>query len=122
MIPDTFTPQGLFDFVVAHLRKQGVKSRCDLACLYRGPGGLKCAAGCVIRDDEYEGWMEGGAIEQVVSGAETPASLRLRLGPHLHALSLLQQVHDKYDARAWEQRLAEAATLSGLVYTPPVSP
>lgn len=50
------TAQQVFDQVVAHLKKQGRQS--TLAgigqCAYRGEGGLKCAAGCLIADSEYD--------------------------------------------------------------------
>ena len=31
-------------------------------CVYRGPNGLKCAAGWLIDDADYCGWMEGENI------------------------------------------------------------
>lgn len=55
-IPDTF--QEVFDIVSKHLLKQKVKSAAKIhpvknMCKYRGPNGLKCAAGILIPDEEY---------------------------------------------------------------------
>lgn len=47
------TPQELFDRAVIAVDRQGKPSRgADGRCLYRGPGGLKCAAGHLIDDDD----------------------------------------------------------------------
>lgn len=49
------TEQEVFDQVVNHLRKQGKQSFSKQGgCAYRGKEGLKCAAGCLISDKEYE--------------------------------------------------------------------
>ena len=44
--------QEVFDFVAIHLLTQNEKSGDDQVCYYRSPTGLKCAAGCLIADDE----------------------------------------------------------------------
>lgn len=46
------TEQQVFDQVAGHLltQKEVLPSP---ACFYRGPNGLKCAAGCLIANDEY---------------------------------------------------------------------
>lgn len=39
------------------------KSRADkIGCLYRGPNGMKCAAGHLIPDEKYKPKMEGDPI------------------------------------------------------------
>ena len=59
------TLQEIYDKVVNHLRTQNAKSLsfvCDTdehaSCAYRGDGGLKCAAGCLITDELYDNNME----------------------------------------------------------------
>jgi hypothetical protein len=54
------THQETFDIVYNAILKQGCFSY-DLAegCLYRGPNGVKCAAGHLIPDDKYDPKMEG---------------------------------------------------------------
>lgn len=88
--------QEVFDTVVRHLAKQGAKSAVMKKgetgtsyerCMYRGPDGLKCAAGALINDDEYDPSMEG-----VVFGSmsKRPA----RLAPFEHLINRLQVAHD----------------------------
>ena len=54
-------PQEVFDQIVTHLLTQNKQSKYykDLRtfCAYRS-GDLKCAAGCLIDDDEYSPEME----------------------------------------------------------------
>jgi hypothetical protein len=48
------TLQEVFDIVSKHLLKQNERSAfSDESCSYRGPNGLKCAAGILIPDEEY---------------------------------------------------------------------
>ena len=55
------TPQEVFDQVSQHLLKQNKQStryeKLRNFCAYRS-GNLKCAAGCLIDDDEYSPEME----------------------------------------------------------------
>lgn len=55
-IPDTL--QELFNIVSLHLLNQGQKSAHETLCMYRGPNGMKCAAGVLIPDNEYNPSME----------------------------------------------------------------
>ena len=63
---DSMTPQEVFDFIVNHMKKQQQQSVGSFktgVCLYRS-GELKCAAGCLIHDDDYDSSMENcGWIE-----------------------------------------------------------
>jgi len=54
------TPQEIVNKVYFALKKQG-KPSVDKngECLYRGPNGLKCAAGHLMSDKEYDSLMEG---------------------------------------------------------------
>lgn len=50
----------VFYFVIDHLRKQGVQAKNEAGtCSYLTPEGLKCAAGCLIPDDQYNSEFEG---------------------------------------------------------------
>jgi hypothetical protein len=56
------TDQEVFDQVANHLltqNKRSVSATDNTLCVYRSPDGLKCAAGCLIADDEYDPRMEG---------------------------------------------------------------
>ena len=58
------------------------------ACQYRGPNGLRCAAGHLIPDDEYEDWYEGSDAEEVAGVAES------FFGHDLDLVEALQHAHD----------------------------
>lgn len=133
------TPQEIFDTVVNHLRKQGHKSYLSEAqietlkitkgassvCAYRSPDGDKCAAGALITDEEYDVKMEGVGIAPLLKNNTfefVPASLRDRLGEHHLLIEELQFIHDRVDVNVWEDRLAFAAKMLNLVYTPPNAP
>lgn len=52
--------QQILDFVVSALVKQGRPSyQIARGCLYRGPGGAKCAAGHLIPNKRYQASLEG---------------------------------------------------------------
>ena len=54
------TAQEVFDQVAEHMLTQYELSMLNDTCVYRGYSGLKCAAGCLIGDDEYNNeLMEG---------------------------------------------------------------
>lgn len=56
------TKQKIFNKVVRALAGQGFQrsiSNTDGTCLYRGPNGLKCAAGHLISDKDYNPDFEG---------------------------------------------------------------
>ena len=120
--------QEVFDTVVNHLRKQGVKAQRqsegstfedDKFCAYRADGGLSCAAGCLIHDDEYRAWMENTQFRGLLSMKLTPASLKERLLPHINLIADLQTTHDCYEVNQWEGRFKDTAAIHRLVYTPP---
>ena len=124
---NSLTAQEIFDQVVNHLRKQGCKSRrlnpdwiSGSDCLYRGPNGTKCAAGCLIRDEEYHPSMEGMSIGWIIGFTQnSPFSLRERLGAHISLITSLQIIHDKHEVVYWEDRFESLAIKFSLKYSPP---
>jgi len=84
------TAQEIFDTVVRHLHTQG-KMACDhdLGCRYRTDDGLRCAVGCLIKDDEYDPAMEGKDIDTLLYDNHLP-----HLFPHEELLYSLQHTHD----------------------------
>ena len=117
------TAQQVFDQVVAHLRKQGERSYAPLKgnelarrCAYRGEGGLKCAAGCFIADDEYDPEMENIQWRSLADGVLTPGDHRLIKVPRAHddLIRSLQVIHDHSKPEDWENRLAMLALKEGL--------
>ncbi len=106
------TAQQVFDQVARHLLTQneqsGVSTRAGLDCMYRGPNGLMCAAGCLIGDDEYKpsfefnSWGPGLAEAGAVPNA------------HCNLIEDLQRVHDDFLPDAWSERLSKVALRYGL--------
>jgi hypothetical protein len=103
--------QDIFDQVVVHLFRQGKKS-VDLKsgfCAYRSVDTdgrvLKCAAGCLIADDEYQSKFDviGGWV------------MNVRLGNfnanHKDLINDLQTVHDVFDRNDWYERLRLIANI-----------
>lgn len=109
------TKQETFDIVVAHLRRQGQKSKLKtgkIKCLYRGPRGLKCAAGCLIPDELYSPEMEGKTWWQLT----TKYPQLNELGHDLRLVDVLQATHDLFPVYVWEAKFKLIARLQNLVY------
>lgn len=115
---DQLTPQQVFDRVVAHLRKQGQRSVISTGaglptkCVYRGAGGRKCAAGCLIADDEYKPDMEGRLWGELISVYSVTSA-------HVELIEALQTVHDGVAPKGWEFALRRVANEFALDYTAP---
>lgn len=91
------TKQEVFDIVVKHLFTQKQQSvECEGGrCLYRGPNGLKCAVGVLIKDEDYKVGMEGVAV----SGSPFVLNALEKNGIYakdsmLSMLNALQYIHD----------------------------
>ncbi len=110
--------QEAFDAAVKHLRKQGERSqaRYSTDCLYRGPGGLKCAVGALIPDELYEKSYEGRAVKILVYTAGNIGKLFRNVD--INVLITLQNVHDSIPAEKWEHHFACIAEKYGLTLTP----
>src|SRR5687767_5712675 len=98
--------QTIFNAMWTGLSGQGWKrSIADGSCLYRGPGGLKCAVGHLIPDALYDPGMEDGTPwqDESVVMAVVESSVRVRTAlvaagvpVELHAfLRECQRVHDE---------------------------
>lgn len=86
------TEQEIFNHVARHLITQGVVSRDRVTdmCTYRDDFGNRCAAGCLIADEEYDASMETLAWHQLVSLGRVPKE-------HQTLIGQLQQIHDGFD-------------------------
>lgn len=94
------TAQEVFDKAAEHLLKQNCKSENEWGkCVYRGPNGLKCAAGPFIPDWLYSPAMEGRGW---VSLTNTCPQLE---SEHDKLISILQSIHDHTDPAAWSDEL-----------------
>lgn len=107
------TAQEVFDQVASHLLKQGEKSGhatssspSSFYCSYR-EGNLKCAAGCLIGDEEYSMDMENSMWSTLVSIGAAPPD-------HMGLIGRLQAVHDRVGTRHWPRELRAVASEFGL--------
>lgn len=139
-----YTPQEAFDKAVAGLRAQNYeRSFAHGMCLYRAPGGNKCAVGHLIPDELYFPGLENAGARQIVDGnlctepetAEDQRKLEVlgdMLRPTVGMLAHLQRLHDgdrdyntgvlkPIPTREFEAGFAAIAARFGLVYTPPVT-
>lgn len=122
------TPQEVFDTVCAHLAQQGRRSVdhkddgdgyyfARPRCAYRGLGGLKCAIGCLIPDEEYDPRMEGMNATDMLRYMERghkvacPNTYEL-LSEHTWLVLELQCAHDtsgQHGRQALQQELLHIA-------------
>ena len=110
--------QSIFDSVCQHLARQGMPSVLPVkGCAYRGPDGLKCAVGFLLRDEELYPEIEGRTADMV--------DLPPRLRPHVKLLVDLQLAHDEHTTGAelvralkWAARNhgLSSAVLDGLAF------
>lgn len=79
-------------------------------CAYRGVYGLKCAAGCLIPDEEYSPEMEGSSWKAMPPPFITPKI-------HSELIYSLQRVHDHVAVEDWRDILISTATHNNLSLT-----
>jgi hypothetical protein len=84
--------------IEAHLLAQGEQCTAGASCRYRlvrlDGSVLKCAAGCLIGDDEYDEGFEGCTWGMLVSEYNLPTS-------HNDLIQAYQRVHDSVDPSQW---------------------
>lgn len=95
-IPETL--QEIFDIVALHLMTQKEKSRNAFLCMYRSPDGLKCAAGALIKDEEYTEDLEENGWHSLVADGRAPEA-------HAAEIRKLQLIHDMSCSNEWEDEL-----------------
>lgn len=106
---DQATSQQVFDQVVNHLLIQNEKSGYeDGYCVYR-LGDKKCAAGCLISEDEYKKSMEGHGWQYLVREGVAPET-------HSGLISKLQKIHDRSKPKKWADLLKKLAEAEGLTF------
>ena len=114
----------VFNKVEAHLLAQGVrsirKSLIQDMCAYRGAGGLRCAVGCLIKDEAYHKGLEGTSALELLRQCQTDEKEEdrqtllkealIKSGIDLkpattYMLSDLQYLHDRQKPKDWKQEL-----------------
>lgn len=101
------TAQEVFNKVYCHLMTQMMRCEDGITCLYRDDDGLKCAAGCLIPDEEYKLEMEGNGWSHLVSEGMVPPE-------HKQLIIDLQHIHDGVSIDMWKEQLREIALNHGL--------
>jgi len=98
------TAQEVFDQVARHMLKQNARSLLGKnACAYRGKGGMMCAAGCLMADDEYDNkLMEGRSWQGLATTGVVPHE-------HHGLIGQLQYIHDQSDPGDWPHLLKKCA-------------
>lgn len=111
------TQQQIFDQVAEHLLHQNEISAHKYSengipgyCCYRGPNGLKCAAGCLIADDEYDPMMDSGMDTSWLDLATKGTVPR----EHMLFIRELQVIHDTASINQWYHHLKLFAKQAGL--------
>ena len=102
------TAQEVFDQVATHLLTQNKVSSMEGACRYRFID-LKCAAGCLIADEEYKPEFEGNVWRDLTYSSLVP-------NRHAQLISQLQTIHDTCSPSMWGNRLQELAARNNLQF------
>lgn len=111
------TEQQVFDQIANHLLTQKEKcfaSEKNRICQYHS-GNLRCAAGCLISEEEYEinstmagtSYFEGNQWDWLVEEHGVPSD-------HQNLIVELQNVHDDTEPQDWKEQLKEIAFSWGL--------
>ena len=114
---DDASAQDVFNHIVNHLlvqKEKSVNSGGD--CMYRGLNGLKCAAGCIIADDEYGPEMEYKTWYNLMDeGTFYIGNDEFVLTTeHSDLIHDLQTVHDRHEPDEWEELLRSVGNSHGL--------
>ena len=98
--------QLLFRDVAVHMIRQGERSsNTEGECKY-WYGDLKCAVGCLIKDEHYSSAFEDLTVNSAeVSGAIEKSIGRKLQDEDLEMLNLLQNVHDFDHPEEWKLQL-----------------
>jgi hypothetical protein len=101
----TLTKREIFDKVKAHLLAQMEKSQMSPggSCAYRGPRGMKCAAGILIDDEHFDATYNTYNVDYPNVVAMLRAS---GVGEeHQDLIRSLQIIHDGWKPEAWAGEL-----------------
>ena len=102
------TAQEVFDQVKNHLLEQNESALENDKCKYHY-NGLKCAAGCLIADDEYDPIIENRDWADLVDMEYAPTA-------HVTLIMDLQDIHDNCLINLWKTGLKEVARQHDLNY------
>lgn len=106
------TAQEVFEQIANHLITQNAKSVDELhpakICMYRSPfTKLKCAAGCLIADHEYESEYENNNWRELIVKHGISNN-------HADLIFKLQKLHDTYEPCEYKEKLIELGNRNDL--------
>lgn len=115
------TAQEVYDFIAHHLLTQGQKAEkkddgapsCRYRLVLEAPTGdvvLKCAAGCLIPDEDYKSEYDAGYNWSSILKAFFPEN-----NHHENLICSLQFVHDSYNVKDWSTQLRLVAEQYNLI-------
>lgn len=105
------TAQEVFNQVSSHLMTQNAKSEEEKGyCKYKSQNGFKCAAGCLIDDDEYNPGFEQNTWGEVQTRFGISSN-------HTQLISDLQVIHDLFEPYGWKDELIKLAKEYDLNYS-----
>lgn len=116
------TPQELFLKIANHLLTQNEKAKGKYNCKYKicNEDGkiLRCAAGCLIPDEDYNPLFEGNAIGFIKTEDPVTEYFTNRYSDEqLTVIRKLQLIHDGYNVSNWKNLIkTEYFTLFGEQY------
>jgi hypothetical protein len=121
--------QEIFDKTLFHLRKQKVASvNAEGGCMYRGPNGVRCAAGIHIPPEIYDPEMEGLTVDRLIDRLIDFPEVLDYFQENTWLLVQMQTAHDDYMPRSvidsisrWEVRMLQIAKSFNLNYTEPTN-
>ena len=101
------TEQEVFDQVATHLLTQMQKCRKEGTgyCQYRNEEGLKCAAGCLISDEEYDSRMDDNTGQKGTSWRCLMDNELVPITKHAELIAGLQHIHDSWSPDTWYEDL-----------------
>jgi lantibiotic modifying enzyme len=106
------TEQQVFDQVKNHMltqmKKSVLESNGDI-CAYRGFGGIQCAAGCLMSDEEASKIPEQKSWYALSIKELVPKN-------HFELISELQDIHDVENPHEWAESLEYLASYRGLTF------
>lgn len=106
--------QEVFNYVVAHMRKQETKPNCENRWYrYRDKDGKPSSVGCLISDSNYTSDLEGIPVIDLYVGFELPEVITTR---NVGLLMELQDIHDMFQIDEWEFQLKHLASSINLTY------
>lgn len=115
MIKIPTTLQGIFNIVSTHLLKQNARSTdCEGTCMYRGKDGTKCAAGCLIPNDQYKKQYEYCTWSTLQREGLVPSKFS-------DEIQELQRIHDYGSISGWPAQLKEFAKHHNLEFNCTIS-